>query len=98
MRLHIFYKMVKLSLCLIPPFFNPTLDGGEWSASRHGRFTSWERGERARVTRRIRGLGGPQSRSGGYGEKKILFPLPEIEHKPSKPVACRYTRTDRALL
>jgi hypothetical protein len=49
------------------------LDGGEWSASRPGRFTPRER---APLDRR---LGGPQSRSGCGGEEKNSDPPPGIE-------------------
>jgi hypothetical protein len=52
-----------------PPFLILALDGGEWSASRLGRD---------------RRLVGPRSRSGRYGEEKIL-PLMGIEPWPSSP-------------
>jgi hypothetical protein len=55
-------------------FLNLALDGGEWSASRPGRFTS------RRESSFHRRLGGPQSRSGGGGKEKNFHPLPEIEH------------------
>jgi hypothetical protein len=47
-----------------PPFFTSALDGGEWSVSRPGRFTS---GETAHDT-----PCGPQNRYGHYGEKKYI--------------------------
>jgi hypothetical protein len=37
-----------------------------------------------------RRLDGPQNRSWRCGVKKNLFPLPEIEPRPSSPVARRY--------
>jgi hypothetical protein len=49
---------------IAPPFLTSAIDGGERSASRPGRFTSWERAPRCPLER---GLGGPQSRSGCYG-------------------------------
>jgi hypothetical protein len=53
-----------------------TLDGGEWSASRPGRFTPKESAPRHPLYRR---LGGPQSRSGRGGEEKNSQPPPGIE-------------------
>jgi len=47
--------------------FTSSLHGGEWSASRLGRFTLRER---APGTHWIGGLGGPQSRAGHGGEEK----------------------------
>jgi hypothetical protein len=52
-------------------FLTSALVGGEWSASRPGRFT---RGERAPGTHWIGGWVDPQSRSGRRGEEKILDP------------------------
>jgi hypothetical protein len=51
-------------------FFTWTLDGGEWSASRPGSFTS---GKSIRYPL-YRMLGEPQSPSGRHGDKKILNP------------------------
>jgi hypothetical protein len=45
--------------------------GGEWSASRPGRFTP---GKEPPVPILDTRLGGPQSRSGRHGEEKILDP------------------------
>jgi hypothetical protein len=50
---------------MVPPFLTSVLDGGEWSASRPGRFTS---GERAPGTHWMEGCE-PQSRSLRYGEE-----------------------------
>jgi hypothetical protein len=50
------------------------LDGGEWSASRLGRFTPRERAPGTHWR-----LSGPQSRSGRGGEEKNSQPSPEIE-------------------
>jgi hypothetical protein len=55
----------------IHTFLTLALAGGEWSASCPGRFTPWERAPHYPLDRR---LGGPQSRSGGRGEEKILYP------------------------
>jgi hypothetical protein len=52
------------------------LDGGEWSASRPGRFTLQGKSPWYPLDRR---LGGPQSRSGGGGEEKNSQPPPRIE-------------------
>jgi hypothetical protein len=53
------------------------LGGGEWSASRPGRFPRYPLDRR---------LGGPQSRSGRCGEEKNLLPLPGIELRPPSPL------------
>jgi hypothetical protein len=50
-------------------FFTSALAGGKCSASRSGLFTPRGKGTRYPLDRR---LGGPQSRSGRYGEMKIL--------------------------
>jgi hypothetical protein len=52
-------------------FLISVLDGGEWSASRPGRFTL---GERALGTHWIEVWVKPQSRSGRHGEENILVP------------------------
>jgi hypothetical protein len=57
-------------------FLTLALDGGEWSASRPGRFTPRER---APGTHWIGGWVGPQSHSGHSGEEKNSQPLPQIE-------------------
>jgi hypothetical protein len=61
------------------------LDGGEWSASRPGRFTPRKR------TTDTRRQGGPQSRSGRGGEEKNSQPPPGLEPPIIQPVAQRYT-------
>jgi hypothetical protein len=72
---------------IAPPFLTSALDGDEWSASRPGRFTLRGNCPRYPLDRR---LGGPQSRSGHYGEEKNLTPAgnrtPVVQ-----PIACRYT-------
>jgi hypothetical protein len=59
-------------------FLNSELVGGEWSASRPGRFTAGGKSPRYPLDRR---LGGPQNQSGRRGEEKIL-PLPGLEFRP----------------
>jgi hypothetical protein len=74
---------------LIP--WTSALDGGEWSASRSGRFTPRER---APGTYWIGGwVGGPQNRSGRGGEEKNSQPRRESNPRTSivQPVAQRYT-------
>jgi hypothetical protein len=66
------------------------LDGGEWSASRPGRFTSKER---ALSTRWIGGWVGPTAVLDAMVKRKI--PSPSRESNPTtpiaQPVAQRYT-------
>jgi hypothetical protein len=50
-------------------FLTSELAGGQWSASRPGRFTRGGKRPRYPLDRR---LGGPQSRSGRFGEENIL--------------------------
>jgi hypothetical protein len=50
-------------------FLTSALVGGEWWAPRRSRFTSREKNPRYPLYRR---LSGPQSRSAGHGEVKIL--------------------------
>jgi hypothetical protein len=52
-------------------FLTSALVGGEWSASRPGRFTPQGKNLRYPLDRR---LGGPQNWSGRRGEEKILGP------------------------
>jgi hypothetical protein len=61
------------------------LDGGEWSASRPGRFTARERAPRYSFDRR---LGGPQSRSGYDVEEKI--PIPRRNSNPDLPARSQW--------
>jgi hypothetical protein len=63
--------------CIAPLFLNSALDGGEWSSSRPGHFTS--RGNRPPGTH---WTGGWVDRSGCCREEKIL-PLPGLEPRPS---------------
>jgi hypothetical protein len=67
-------------------FLTSALDGGEWSASRPGRFTHWERAPNLLERR----LGGRQSRSGCGSEEKNSQPLPRLEPPIIQPVAQRY--------
>jgi hypothetical protein len=67
---------------IAPPFLTSALDGGEWSASRPGRYTPEERAPPLYPL--ARRLGGSQSGSGRCEEKKNL-PLLGIEHLPSSP-------------
>jgi hypothetical protein len=49
---------------IVPPFLTAALDGGEWLASRPGRFIPKERAPQFLLDR---GLGGQQYRSKGSG-------------------------------
>jgi hypothetical protein len=65
---------------IAPPFSTLALDGGEWSASRPGRFTP---GEIVSGTHWIGGWVGPRT---GLDQKKRKFlPLSGIEPWPSSP-------------
>jgi hypothetical protein len=86
---------VKLSLCLtkhhaMKTFLSSVLDGGDWSASRPGRFTS---SERAPGTHWIGGWMGPRTVLDVVVKRKI--PSPRRESNPRtpivQPVAQRYT-------
>jgi hypothetical protein len=57
---------------IAPLFLTSTLDGGEWSASRLGRFTP---GEEAPGTHWIGGWVGPRAGLDALDKRKIL-PLP----------------------
>jgi hypothetical protein len=70
-------------------FLTSALVGGEWSASRHGRFTP---GERAPGTHWIGGQVGP--RACLNDEKRKFLTLPGRELRPVQPVASRYTDCD----
>jgi hypothetical protein len=69
-------------------FFTSAVVGGEWSASRPGRFTP---GERAPGTHRIGGWVGP--RTGLEDVEKILDPTrtQNSDDSAAQPVACCYT-------
>jgi hypothetical protein len=58
-------------------FSTSALGGGEWSASRPGRFIPG--------THCIGDTVGPKSRSGRCGEERNLLPLSVIESRPSSP-------------
>jgi hypothetical protein len=67
-------------------FLTSALVGGEWSASRPGRFTPRGKSPRYPLDRK---LDGPQSRSGRHGEVKILDPTGT--RTPTPRSASRYT-------
>jgi hypothetical protein len=70
--------------CIDPPFLTSALDGGEWSASRPGRFTPRERNPCTHwIGVRV------DLKAGLDAVKKNSLPLPGIELRPSipKPVA-----------
>jgi hypothetical protein len=60
---------------LIHSFLNFALDGDEWAVLHPGRFTLWKGFPMPLAMR----LSGPQRRSGRFGGKKNLLPLPGIE-------------------
>jgi hypothetical protein len=60
---------------IAPRTLTSALDGGEWSASRPGRFILGKEP----LDSLDRKLGGPRSRSGRGGEEKNSKPPPEIE-------------------
>jgi hypothetical protein len=66
-------------------FLTSALFGDEWSVSRPGRSTPWERAPRYLLDRR---LGGPQIQSGRRGQHKNLLPLPGLRKldRPSRYV------------
>jgi hypothetical protein len=67
---------------MAPPFLTSSLDGGELSASRPGRFTP---GERAPDAHWIGGWVGHRAGLDTEDERKISFPQPEIESQiPTK--------------
>jgi hypothetical protein len=65
-----------------PPFLTSAPVGGEWSASRLGRFTPGERIPRYPLDRRP---GGPQSRSGRLEVEKNILPHAENRTPPPCP-------------
>jgi hypothetical protein len=65
-----------------PPFLTSALDGGEWLASRPGRFAP---GERVTGVHRIGGWGvGSRAGLGAVGKGKAVF-FPEIKPGTSSP-------------
>jgi hypothetical protein len=64
-----------------PSFLTAAVDGGEWPASCHGRFTPGDTAPRYPLDRRMVGL---QRRSGSCGEKTNLA-LPGIEPESPSP-------------
>jgi hypothetical protein len=73
-----------------PPLLTSALDGGEWSASRPGRFT---RKKRVPGTHWIGGLVNPRAGLDAVEERKIL-PLPGFDHRPSSPSLYRLSYPD----
>jgi hypothetical protein len=75
---------------IVNSFFDLALDGGEWSASRPGRFTPRER---VPITHWIGGWVGPRAIMDAVVKRKI--PSPRLESNPRtpivQPVAQRYT-------
>jgi hypothetical protein len=70
-------------------FLTLALVGGEWSASRFGRFNP---GERAYHYPLERMLGGPHSRSTRHGEVKLLVPTGTRTPTPwFQPITSLYT-------
>jgi hypothetical protein len=67
-----------------PLILDPALDGGEWSASRPGRFTLKEKAPDTHW------MGGPQSWFGRVGENSQ--PLPGLEPPIIQPVATELSR------
>jgi hypothetical protein len=65
-------------------FLTSALDGGEWSASRPGRFSLRERNPDTHWS-----LGGPQGWSVHDGEQKNSQTLPALELPTIQPVAHR---------
>jgi hypothetical protein len=67
---------------IAPPHLTSALDGGEWSASRPGRFNSGEITPRYPLDRRLGGLVGLDA-----VEKKKVFPSAAIRTPAVQPVA-----------
>jgi hypothetical protein len=92
-RSKFYQKKVKLFLCSIKHyamkvyggvdvqinvFFSSAVAGGDWSASRPGRFTP---GEKSSGTHRIGGRVGPRIALDDV-ERRIISPLPALELRP----------------
>jgi hypothetical protein len=71
---------------LAPPILN--VGGGELLTSRPGQFNAWSE-PRFPLSR---GLDGPHSRSGRFGEERNLLPLPEFELLIIQPVPTTLSR------
>jgi hypothetical protein len=71
-------------------FLTSALIEGEWSASRHGRFTALGKSLRYLLDRR---LGGPQRQCGRRGEEKNSWNYRDSNSDPSvvQPITRRYT-------
>jgi hypothetical protein len=67
---------------MVRPFLASALDGGEWSASRPGRFTP---GERASSTHWIKGWVGPRAGLDAVEKRTISFPCQKSN--PGRPAA-----------
>jgi hypothetical protein len=68
-------------------FLTSALDAGWRSTKRPVRYTS---GKEPRYAMN-RSFGGPQSRYGRFGEKKIFLPPSRLEHRSYSPYPSRYT-------
>jgi hypothetical protein len=64
---------------IAPPFLTSELDGGEWSASRSGRFPDEER---APGTKWIGNCVGPRAGLDAVGKKISLMPSPLLTELP----------------
>jgi hypothetical protein len=67
---------------IAPPIFTPALDGGEWSASRPGRFTPRER---ARGTHWIGDWVGPRAVPDAGVKRKIPSSYRDSNPRSSSP-------------
>jgi hypothetical protein len=72
---------------IAPPFLTSSLEGGEWSVSRPGRFTP---DENSTGTHWLGEWVGPRAGLDAVEKIKIL-PLPEFEARVNQSVARRYT-------
>jgi hypothetical protein len=79
---------------IAPPSLTSALDEGEWSASRPGRFTTWER---APDTHWIRGWVDPRVSLERCGDEKIFAPS-GFEPGPSRPWPYRLSYPDSCLI
>jgi hypothetical protein len=76
--------------CIVPPFWTSAIDGGDWSASRFGCFTS------EKISRCIHWIGGRVSSRDSFDlveKRKILF-LPD--HPACSPLLYRLINNDIA--
>jgi hypothetical protein len=66
---------------IVPPFLTSAVGGGEWSASRPGRFTPGENAPGIHLIGSWLGLEACLE----VVEKRKMLPLSGIEHQPSSP-------------